>query len=127
MKKTTSHIIIRFRRWTRKGYAIFSSLGRSVTIGTLVREVADASLKKQKAGVSINPERTDQHVFYDDEPEEDLPNGITACLELTGFFLPANETYCSDYNYYIRTKFNNISRKDILYLSGYFFIRYENQ
>lgn len=127
MKKTTSHIIIRFRRWTRKGYAIFSSLGLSVTIGTLGREVADASLKKQKAEVFIIPERTDQTVFYDDEPKDDLPNGIPANLGLTGFYLPANETYCSDYNYYIRTKFNNISRKDILYLSGYFFIRYANQ
>lgn len=124
MKKTTSHIIIRFRRWTRKGYAIFCSLGRSVTIGTLGREVADASLKKQKAGIFNIPASTDQHVFYDDEPEDDLPNGIPANLGLIGFFLPANETYCSDYNYYIKTNFNNISRKDILYLSGYFFIRY---
>ena len=123
MKKITQHIVIRFRRWTRKGYAIFSSLGRCVTIGTLGREVADASLKKQKAGISVNPERTDKNVFYDNEPEDDLPDDIAISLRLTGILLPVNETYCAEYNYYIKTKFNNISRKDILYLSGYFFIK----
>lgn len=54
MKKTTTHrTFIRFRRWSRKRYAIFSSLGRCVTIGSLKKGLADASLKKQKSPVQI--------------------------------------------------------------------------
>ncbi|MDF9830972.1 hypothetical protein [Parabacteroides sp. PF5-6] len=52
MKRTISHrTLIRFRRWSRKGYAVFSSLGRCVTIGALKKGLADASLKKQQSPV----------------------------------------------------------------------------
>lgn len=45
--------IIRFRRWSRKAYAAFASIGRCVTIGCLRKNVADRSLSKQKtAGTS---------------------------------------------------------------------------
>lgn len=37
---------IRFRRWSRKGYAMFASLGRGVTIGTVGKGIADRSLRK---------------------------------------------------------------------------------
>lgn len=48
MKKTmTKSKVIRFRQWTRKGYAMFSSLGKSVAIGNLKKEIAEVSLKKQ--------------------------------------------------------------------------------
>ena len=40
---------IRFRRWSRKAYAAFASIGRCVTIGCLRKNVADSSLSKQKA------------------------------------------------------------------------------
>lgn len=40
---------IRFRRWSRKNYATFASIGRCVTIGCLRKDVADSSLAKQKA------------------------------------------------------------------------------
>lgn len=39
--------MIRFRRWSRKGYAMFCSLGKCVTIGNLKKGIADASLNKQ--------------------------------------------------------------------------------
>ena len=38
---------IRFRRWSRKSYAAFASIGRCVTIGCLRKNVADSSLRKQ--------------------------------------------------------------------------------
>lgn len=122
MRNTTPHKIIRFRCWTRKGYAMFSSLGRCVTIGTLGREVADASLKKQKVGVSINTEWTDKNISCNERPEDDLPDDISIGLGLVVFSLPANETYCAEYNYNIKTKFNNISRKDISYISPAIFL-----
>ena len=50
MKITTSvRYTIRFRRWSRKAYAAFASIGRCVTIGCLRKSVADSSLSKQKA------------------------------------------------------------------------------
>lgn len=39
--------MIRFRRWSRKGYAMFCSLGKCVTIGSLKKGIADISLGKQ--------------------------------------------------------------------------------
>lgn len=39
---------IRFRHWSRKGYAVFCSLGKCVTIGNLKKEIADVSLGKQE-------------------------------------------------------------------------------
>lgn len=38
--------MIRFRQWSRKGYAIFASLGKHVTIGHACKSIAEASLTK---------------------------------------------------------------------------------
>jgi adenosylmethionine-8-amino-7-oxononanoate aminotransferase len=38
---------LRFRQWSRKGYAVFAGLGKCITIGTLSKGVADSSLAKQ--------------------------------------------------------------------------------
>lgn len=43
----THKITLRFRRWCRKGYAAFASLGRSVTIGCLQVDMCDKSMQKQ--------------------------------------------------------------------------------
>lgn len=43
----TARPVLRFRRWCRKGYAVFCSLGKCVTIGTLKKGIADRSLGKQ--------------------------------------------------------------------------------
>lgn len=54
MKKKPAHKQnIRFRRWSRKGYAAFASIGRQVTIGCLRKNVADSSLRKQDAVQTI--------------------------------------------------------------------------
>ena len=46
-RETGQQHIIHFRRWSRKGYAAFSSLGRCVVIDSLKKGVVDSSLKKQ--------------------------------------------------------------------------------
>ena len=49
--KTIRHThkpVVRFRCWSRKGYAAFASLGRQVTIGQLHLNVTERSLSKQK-------------------------------------------------------------------------------
>lgn len=49
---------LRFRRWSRKAYATFASIGRCVTIGCLRKDAADSSLAKQKNGTSASCEPT---------------------------------------------------------------------
>lgn len=48
-KKQANKKTIRFRRWSRKTYAAFASIGRQVTIGYLRKNVADSSLRKQNS------------------------------------------------------------------------------
>ena len=51
-KRQLYRTTLRFRKWSRKAYAAFASLGRCVTIGCLPKSVADSSLSKQKSGTS---------------------------------------------------------------------------
>lgn len=71
---------IRFRRWSRKAYAAFASLGKLVTIGCLPKDIADSSLSKQKTGTSkkrktqdINLNRSDD--VGDDEKDKYISSG----------------------------------------------------
>jgi len=54
MKSTKLYTVksIRFRRWSRAGYAIFCSLACSVTIGSVVISICDKSLQKA-VGTSV--------------------------------------------------------------------------
>ncbi len=52
-KQISKSQIIRFRRWCRKGYAIFCSLGKTVAIGNLRKGIVEASLKKAARCMSI--------------------------------------------------------------------------
>lgn len=83
MKKNT-HIkhTIRFRRWSRKAYATFASIGRCVTIGFLRKNVADSSLNKQKTTGTAKHTECDMEFFKKQNAKEwetdaDVPqNGI---------------------------------------------------
>ena len=48
---------IRFRCWNRKGYAIFRSLHRHVTIGRVCKSIADSALKKDKNTLNLENRR----------------------------------------------------------------------
>lgn len=50
---TPSLSVIRFRRYSRKAYAVFCSLHRHVTIGHLACEIADRQLKKSNVACQI--------------------------------------------------------------------------
>ena len=50
--QTSNRISIRFRRWSRAGYAIFCSLACSVTIGCVAISICDKSLQKA-VGTSV--------------------------------------------------------------------------
>ena len=49
MRKKRITSTLRFRRWSHKRYAAFSSMGRCVTIGHLAVHIADSSLQKQSS------------------------------------------------------------------------------
>jgi|GEM_PF-3022 len=52
-KQTTNNTqSLRFRRWSRKSYAVFASLHKTVSIGALVVSVADKSLVKATGYIS---------------------------------------------------------------------------
>src|ERR1035437_10127615 len=68
-KKTYTASSIRFRRWSRAGYAVFCSLSRIVTIGSLAVSISDKSLQKA-LGVS---KRTVPAFASDDESPDHLP------------------------------------------------------
>jgi len=50
--QTYNRISLRFRRWSRAGYAIFCSLACSVTIGSVAVSICDKSLQKA-VGTSV--------------------------------------------------------------------------
>jgi hypothetical protein len=69
--------VICFRRWSRKRYAVFCSIGRCVSIRQLRKNVTEASLKKQKAALAVcRWKSTEGSDIYriDDEMEPDLPD-----------------------------------------------------
>ena len=83
---------IRFRKWSRKAYAAFASLGRCVTIGCLPKNVADCSLSKQNSGTSAGCKSGGQNLEDTGKGQETdigIPlgceNGLGTMLEIFGF------------------------------------------
>lgn len=73
-------VVVRFRRWSRKGYAIFGSLGKLVTIGRVCKSIADAS--QLKSGRMRLSECMARHEAV---AEDDVfPPGETDALLLSG-------------------------------------------
>lgn len=68
---------IRFRRWSRAGYAIFCSLACAVTIGCVAVSISDKSLQKA-AGVSNSSVCS----LVADSDSKDKPDGLPE-LEVT--------------------------------------------
>jgi hypothetical protein len=84
MKKTakTRQHVIHFRRWSRKGYAVFCSIGRCVLIGRLGKNVAEASLKKQKA-VCFWTSTEESGIDREREDEPDVPDLLRQRLSVS--------------------------------------------
>ena len=93
-KRRLYRTTIRFRKWSRKAYAAFASLGRCVTIGCLPKNVADCSLSKQNSGTSAGYKSGGQNLEDTDnskgqETDIGIPlgceNGLRTMLEIFGF------------------------------------------
>ena len=66
---------IRFRCWNRKGYAIFRSLHRHVTIGRVCKSIADSALKKDKNTLNLENRRGGVDFRMQTEEEAWPPEG----------------------------------------------------
>lgn len=55
-RHTNNHISLRFRRWSRAGYALFVSMTCAVTIGVLAVSVCEKSEVKSIAGSILKNE-----------------------------------------------------------------------
>lgn len=120
-KQISKSQIIRFRRWCRKGYAIFCSLGKTVAIGNLRKGIVEASLKKQPGvcllSVLCRPDRVDEE--DDKAPDREVADRILSLIILE--IITVNrlrcaivESYCLLYLY---------GRKNVkCVLSGFFYV-----
>ena len=73
-KEIKATFSIRFRRWSRAGYAIFCSLACAVTIGCVCVSISDKSLQKA-VGVSKDS-------LYEVSVETESPDKLSELLEL---------------------------------------------
>lgn len=84
MKRSNRHnaqlVVANFRQWSRKGYAVFASLGRTIRIATLKTVVT--SVFGGKKGILVNLFPFMDFAGDKDQDEEYLPND-TLCAELT--------------------------------------------
>jgi hypothetical protein len=76
---------IRFRRWSRVGYAVFCSLACSVTIGCVVISISDKSLQKSNntALISCNTVGTDSDSPWKIKEDAELEFALQQIEETT--------------------------------------------
>lgn len=67
---------MRFRRWSRKSCAVFSSIGRHVTIGNLKSIIADTLLGKQQNICALTVEEKKSDNRAESSPPEDPPDEL---------------------------------------------------
>ena len=71
---------LRFRRWSRVGFAIFSSLSNAVSIGQLSFSIADKSLQKSTKSIYFDLLSTNEELSTHDL--EDLDQTENQSLQL---------------------------------------------
>ena len=84
---------IRFRCWNRKGYAIFRSLHRHVTIGRVCKSIADSALKKDKNTLNLENRRGGVDFRMQTE-EEDMATGRQSGTIVRPFFPFGIRVFC---------------------------------
>lgn len=80
--------LIRFRQWSRKGYAMFASLGVCTTIGQLRKNVTECALRKQGAP-EITPEA--KNLSHEEKTDTDIPPEQTNMTWQFACLLPQTE------------------------------------
>ena len=100
MKKYRLHKanVIRFRRWSRKAYAVFSSLGKSITIGSLSVHMAGDTLFRKveliKCIISGDKEK-------ELDPKEEQALLLTESILIVNLLSETTGEYPAAYNQYL--------------------------
>jgi hypothetical protein len=95
---------IRFRRWSRAGYAVFCSLACSVTIGCVAISISDKSLQKSNntAFIACSTVGTDSDSPEKIKAESELELTLQKIQEVTvSQMLVDNATACGHVTSYI--------------------------
>lgn len=87
--------VVRFRRWSRKGYAVFRSLTAQVTIGRVCKSICEMALRKSGQGLCRQGGcgllcTTDEEVEGTEDFEACPAEGM-ACLEQRVMLLPLKQ------------------------------------
>ncbi len=69
LKKYIEDSAVRFRRYSRKSYAVFASLGKNVTIGTLASYIAD---KSNVVNSEMTEERCNNTEYFDVDNDDSI-------------------------------------------------------
>lgn len=81
--RTSVGLSLRFRRWSRRAWAVFASLGQEVTIGTLVSALTGQSMvKSQVPAGAMNCEEI-QHLEEEQEELEEVQLQVVALLPVS--------------------------------------------
>lgn len=89
---------IRFRRWSRKAYAVFVSLGKSITIGSLsVHMAGDTLFRKVQLIRSIITGEREKEL----SPEEEPTILLTESTLIVNFVSKTAGEYPAAYNQYL--------------------------
>ncbi len=102
-KNVNAPFSIRFRRWSRAGYAVFCSLACTVTIGCVDISISDKSLQKA-AGISENSlcAMADNSESSDQEMEIlELESSIHQAQAASLFLITSDHAAACDQNTYI--------------------------
>ncbi len=87
-KFTNSQVSLRFRRWSRAGYALFVSFTFAVTIGVLAVSVCEKSEAKALTGGLLKSENT---FFSLDENDQELNDEILNATEIASISAIQND------------------------------------
>lgn len=81
----TSHLALslRFRRWSRKAWAVFASVGREVTIGTLRDGIAEQSMAKAHVPAGACAHEAIQQLQEEQDELEEVQLRVVEVLPLT--------------------------------------------
>ncbi len=78
-KYSLSQSILRFRRWSRAGYAVFCSLACSVSIGFLAASVCEKSLEKSD-NLCLNTECSIRFIDASETSDSEISEAEVALL-----------------------------------------------
>lgn len=87
-----------FRQWSRKGYAIFASLGKEVNIGHVDVEICEKASEKNNIKKTAGLHNIDTSITEDEEVEElslnDLDAQLISCIGLTSQIDESSQLCC---------------------------------